>query len=218
MGKFVKGGKAIVAGMRYAARMKRWTSFKTLANNVMWLKRLVNVEIKKYDANVAAASVPSTGTVYPLHEIAQGDTDQQRNGLSIKPLTILIKYTCLNNATAVTTNTRVLLVKDLQQVADTNPAVGDILDGSVAPLYQAPLNNASVGRFKILKDFNIILDNARSNRKDGKIFAKLFGHIRYNGVNATDIQKNGYYLVLVSDQPTNAPLFLFNERLSYADN
>lgn len=194
-----------------------------LAESAYWgvqrLSRLVNVEVKKFDAVVASGTaVNSTGSAYPLHEIAQGDTDQTRDGNSIKPLSNLLSIQLANNATAVNTRLRVLLVKDLQQIADTTPAVSDVLDGSVASFVDAPLNNLAVGRFKILKDRTFTLTTVSAPVINFKWYTKLYGHIRYNGTASTDVQKGGLYLLFVSDQATNTPTMGFNTRLSFTDN
>lgn len=201
--------RSISSGIKMARRA--WT----LATR---LRRLVNVEIKKFDANTSATYVDSTGGLYPLCEVPQGDNDQTRDGKSIKPLSLLIRGECINDATAKTTCTRIMLLQDTQQIADTTPSVSDVLDGTLAPVYMAPLNNETVGRFRVLADFRVMLDDAKVNRKPWTIYKKLVGHIRYNGIASTDIQKGGYYLLCVSDQATNRPTITFNSRLSFTDN
>lgn len=202
----------------YNKKYSTYDIAKKALKSAMALRRLVNVEIKKYDTYSAVANISTTGSIWPLHDMQQGDTSSQRNGLSIKPLSLLIKMQVFNNSTAGTTVTRVLLIKDLQQVADTNPSVSDILDTTLVNAAYAPLNDLTVGRYKVIRDLKVTLDVARSNRKDVNLYEKLFGHIRYNGSASTDIQKSGYYLVVVSDQATNYPSISWNSRLSFADN
>lgn len=221
-----RGERAVRAGLggyksarASVGRMRGYRkSFNWVVKSLKGLRRVINVEKKKFDAVYSVTNIPITGTVNPLHAVAQGDTDQTRDGNSIKPLSLLLRYQSYNNATAGTTAIRVLIFRDLQQVGDTNPSTTDILDDSVAALPDAPLNNNTVGRFKILRDFKIILDTAKSNRKDGKVYIPLYGHIRYNGAAATDIQKGGLYILMVSDQATNYPTMGYNYRLTYVDN
>lgn len=229
LGTALRGAKfavGSVSALRRVARTARWSSFgkyatnaRWLASQVMWLKRMVNVEIKKYDANVAEGTAldSNPGLVYPLHEMAQGDTDQTRSGNSIKPLSVLIRGRLTNNATAVNTLVRVLLVLDTQQIADTTPSVSDILDPSYQ-FWNAPLNNNTVGRFKVLSDRKYQLTTVSTPIREFKIYQKLYGHIRYNGANSTDIQKGGIYLMFISDQATNKPTFGFQTRLAFTDN
>lgn len=202
--------RSISSGIKMARRA--WT----LASR---LRRLVNVEIKKYDAAVSAGTgITSTGSSYPLHEMAQGDTDQLRNGNSIKPLYLRLVMNFVNNSTAVNTRVRYLIIRDMQQVPDTSPAVSDVLDGSVASYCDAPLNNLAVGRYKILRDSVVTMTSVSRPVVNIKLNEKLYGHIRYNGSASTDIQKGGLYLLVVSDQATNTPTFGFNLRLSFTDN
>lgn len=183
------------------------------------LRRLVNVEIKKFDQTIAVGTnVTSSGVCYSCCDIAQGDTDQTRDGNSIKPLGIKFQVRLTNNATAVNTSVRVMVIKDLQQVADTAPTVSEVLDTSIVGAYAAPLNNNTVGRFKVLSDKLISLNTVSKPQMDLMWYQKLYGHIRYNGTSAADIQKGGIYLLIVSDQATNYPTFGFNTRLFYADN
>lgn len=214
----LSAARAAARSAQWARYGNYWKNAKWLYKQVMYLKRMVNVEVKKFDAVVASTNITSTGAVYPLHEMAQGDTDQTRDGNSIKPLYNLLKINLVNNATAVNTRVRLLLVKDLQQVADTTPAVTDILDNSVASLVDGPLNNATVGRFKVLIDKTYTMTSVAKPVLNPKWYTKLFGHIRFNGAASTDIQKGGLFLVAVSDQATNYPTFSFNTRLGFTDN
>lgn len=183
------------------------------------LRRLVNVEVKKFDQTIAVGTnVTSGGTVYSCCDMAQGDTDQTRDGNSIKPLGCKFQLRLANNATAVNTAVRVMVIRDLQQVADTAPTVSDVLDTSIVGAYAAPLNNATVGRYKVLSDKLYSLNTVAKPQMDLMWYQKLNGHIRYNGSAASDIQKNGLYMLIVSDQATNYPTFGFNTRLHFTDN
>lgn len=196
-------------------------SVKDLASyayaGVKQLKRLVNVEKKKFDQTIDT-TVSSTGTVLPLSNVAQGDTDQSRDGSSIKPLYLYGKTRMTLYNAGGDTNLRVMVFQDNQQVSDTSPSISDVLDGSYAlDFTMCPLNNNTVGRYSILMDKNYTLYTDKPILVS-EIKLTLTGHIRYNGANGTDIQKNGLYILLVSNQATEVPTFQFAPRLTYTDN
>jgi len=222
---------------RYGRRMRRrrgrpaWLSFirskKAVSNTgslayMAWkgvkrLKRLVNVEKKKFDQTIDT-TVSTTGSVLPLSNVAQGDTDQTRDGNSIKPLYLFGRARMTLYPSGGDTSLRVILLRDTQQTADTTPVIGDILDGSFALDFTlCPLNNESVGRYTILSDrtYTMYTDKPILTTI---LRVRLGGHIRFNGVNGTDIQKNGLYLLLVSNQATEVPTFQWAPRLTYTDN
>lgn len=187
-------------------------------SGVKYLKKLVNVERKKYDTEVVATSVNnSTGSVTALTTIAQGDNDGERGGLSIKPQSLLIRGTLLCSASASGTMVRIMVVRDNEQVADTDPSINNILDGNITVTALAPLNNLTVGRYTMLYDKLMVLDPQRPF-KSFEIFKELSGHIRYNGTASSDIQKHGMYVCVISNEATNYPTLNFAARLSYTDN
>lgn len=204
----------------YMGKVKRYTGYAYKAYKMaMWLKRLVNVEIKKLDGDIySGASVTNTGSVTQLTAVAQGDTDLTRNGNSIKPLSLLMKGEIQMSTSASNSVVRVMVFKDTQQVADTSPSVGDVLDGSFTNLYLAPLNNETVGRFKVIYDKLFRLNIQGKSSAIINVYKKLYGHVRFNGSASTDIQKGGIYLLVVGDEPTNIPSITLQTRICYSDN
>lgn len=180
------------------------------------IKRLINVEKKKYDIS-ASTTMTTTGVTVPIHTIAEGSDSNQRDGTSIKPLTLLFRANVQHNQTnSGYARNRILIVLDTQQQSDTSPDISDIIGDPT--LMQAPLKVETVGRYKILMDKYIctFIDN-KSSYTINKVF-KLQGHIRYNGTASTDIQKNGYYLIYISDQATNGDALQYFTRLTFTDN
>ena len=108
-----------------------------------------------------------------------------------------------------------MLVLDKQQIGDTPPAVSDILE-TVSPL--SPLATATVGRFTIMKNWFFTTDDTKSQTRIIECYKQFRPHAKYNGVANTDIQKNGLYLVLLSDQSTNTPRIDFTWKVGYHDN
>lgn len=185
------------------------------AKDIWYLKGLVNSEMLKYDISTTSTAVNSSGTIIPLSGIAQGDGDSARTGNSILIRKMLLRMQFYQNAAAANTTFKVLLFMDKQQIGDTAPAVTDVLD-SASTL--SPLNSNTVGRFNVLGSWLFHTSTDRDTVVEKNFFKDLRTHIRYNGNLGTDIQKNGIYLLMISDQGTNIPTVYYNWRLSYHDN
>lgn len=189
---------------------------KQAAKDIWYLKGLVNSEMKHYIVSATANPDNSTGTVVNLVATAQGDSDVgDREGNSILLRNILIRLAITQNVTATSTFYRIMLVQDTQQIGDTAPTVGNVLNSASTT---SSLNTGTAGRFKILKNWFFSTDDFKSNTRNVEYFKDLRLHIRYNGSAASDIQKNGIYLMMLTDQPTNTPSIAYNCKIGYHDN
>lgn len=181
---------------------------------VNYLKGIINSE--KHHHTLNSSVTPSTsGSVISLHEIAQGDTDSTRTGNSILAKSLAFRFLINMNPSATQTYVRILLIQDKQQIADTGPSITDVLHSASV---QSLLLIQHIGRFQVLHDQVVDLDNSLRTTKMTKLYKKLHTHIRYNGSAASDIQKNGYYLMVLSNEATNTPTVFYNTRLSFYDN
>lgn len=161
---------------------------------VKGLRALINSEEFVFDTAYNVTLAANTAVITPLNNIAQGDGQSQRTGNSILMKKLMrMQY----NTTAVAnTLVREILFIDKQQVADTAPVVGDILESSL-PI--AALLKTTSGRFQILEDNLYTLNSASTT---GRVFRKsrmLHKHAFFNGTASTDIQKNGLYKLAISD-------------------
>ena len=169
---------------------------------VKYLKSIVNVERQKLDTNVTAIGVTNTTPlVYPLNGLPVGDSEGSRTGNSILMKYVYSKTVVSIHPSATFSRVRFVIVQDTQQIGDTQPALTDVYE-SVSTI--SLLNKATVGRFKILYDKLYDLDQNNPQIIVDK-YVPLNLHARYNGTASTDIQKNGLYLMLVSNEPTNTP-------------
>lgn len=193
-----------------------WSAWKGMNR----IRRLVNVEKKKLDTAISNSPDNSTFTntfVTHLSAVPLGDSDAQRDGNSIRPQYLLIRGHLVMNGSATNTCVRYIVFQDTQQQSDTIPAVSDVLETSFGFVVNNPLNSETVGRFRIISDWNCVVDT------DNPLYTfkkniRLSGHIRYNGTTGTDIQKDGLYILAVSDQVTNTPTSTLTCRLSFTDN
>lgn len=184
---------------------------------VRYIKGLVNSEMF-HNTLTGAASPLNTGMIIPLSDIAVGDTSVTRTGNSIFARSLTFNINASQNPSSVrNTFVRMILFQDNQQIGDTAPTQSDILESS-SPL--SLLKTGTAGRFKIMKTWEFTL-STQNPAKVIKYYKNFRHHIRYNGVEATDIQKGGLYLLvntsetIISDQP---PRIDYNIRLGYHDN
>lgn len=182
---------------------------------VWYLKGLVNSEML-HIINSSAANVSNTGTIASLTNIGQGDGITSRTGNSILVRNLLIRLTLEQHATATKTFYRIMLVVDTQQIGDTAPGVTDVLE-SASTL--SSLDTNEPGRFVVLKNWFTCTDSAGGTTQALEWYTdNLMLHTKYNGTSSSDIQRNGIYLLLLSDQATNTPSINYNVKIGYHDN
>jgi len=176
--------------------------------------KLINVEKKLVDYQLSA-SADTTPIVQNLAAIDQGDAQHQRSGNSIRPQYITVKGSCSIHGSSTTALLRYVILQDKQQVADTAPSYTDVFE-SASPV--AFMKKTSFGRYSILKDMLIPLGSQENQIQKIDFTMQLNGHIFFNGSATSDIQRNGLWLMVVSDQASNAPGILVNHRMRFTDN
>lgn len=195
-----------------------------LAKKVAKLQKVVRgiaPEVKYFSANSIFSNVADTvGSVAGQLTIAAGTDlfDRISDRIRIKAIRLQVRVDV--STASLGTNptngefTRFLLVQDLQQVSDTIPAAGVIVRSTSTPQFPEPsLDNN--GRFKWLW-VSPLFSHARIC--DSKAIAALTTPLTpsqspvayytkarcdipviFNGTASTDIQKNGIYLVCITN-------------------
>lgn len=186
------------------------------ASGVKYLKSIVNSE-RHYHTRTADLNPSSTGQVVHLTDVGQDDTSTGRTGNSILLRGININLECSMNASITNGETyfRIIVFKDNQQIGDTTPAVTDILESAKTSAF---LNQDHAGRFQILKNYYFSLDSIKGKSRIIRHYINQHLHVRWNGINGSDIQKNGIYILFLSDEPTNTPSVNYNIKLGWHDN
>lgn len=178
------------------------------------LRKLVNVEMKKhdrYDTHTVTTNPEEFGLCY----LPEGSGENQRNGTSIKLQSLYMRAKLTIHPSATYSLCRLVLVQDKQQISDTTSpweacfSTNDILSPTNRELNQ--------GRFTILYDEVIRLDTSKLNFFVKK-YIPIGNHVKYNGAAGSDIQKNGLYLMCISDEVTNGPSLTHYTRITYTDN
>jgi len=145
----------------------------------------------------------------------QGDTPSTRTGNTICVKEISLYGIFQRNATdfAADAYVRMAIVQDLQQVADTAPTAAQIFADTTQPWAAAP-GVEHLGRFKVLWmspvydmwrmrcDSDTLAAGAVTQSTVVDVSLKTNIIVSFNSTAATDIQKNGIYLVWISSVAT----------------
>lgn len=192
-------------------------AFSQLARDVSKLKGMLNVEYKSKD--VAVSETPNTtGTVIYLNDIAGNDSLAGRDGLQVRLKSLQMRLTSEVNVSDVDTFVRIMVVID-KQPQGALPSITDILESTSITSVR---NLSFRKRFVILKD---TVQKLRSGAVSNNIqFMRLYKRLDmksiYNstGSGISNIESNGLFLVLFSDEATNPPTISGTTRVRYLDN
>lgn len=186
-----------------AVDMAQNALLKTLKKDVRKLKK--SQESKRF-IRAMSGYVAQAGTVWDLARIEQGTQEIQRVGNQISPKLLHLRLQIRHpvNSTVLYPEgvlTRIMLVRDTQQVEDTNAVITDILNAVNA---WSPFNITKRERWNVLLDDCVVTNPGGSTLIMYEKYLKMAASkpIRYNGTTSTDIQKNGLYLVLFTDTGT----------------
>lgn len=186
----------------------------TALKGVKYVMGLVNSELYKHDVSYTTP-INNTGVLIPLTGLAEGNGEDDRTGNSI-----LVKSVDMDGSVSMqgSNNTiiKMCLVMDTQQQADTTPSFTDIYESASI---NSHLNKNTVGRFSILwcKYYALNVGSVQTTKVG--FHHAMQEHVRYNGSTGTDIQKNGLYLAIISNQTGAAsPFCELKTRVSYHDN
>lgn len=176
------------------------------------LKRVMKPELKM-KAELVTTTFDSVGKIQDVPRIAEGAGQASRTGLQIRMLDLEFRAQINRNASAATTFCRMVFFMDRRQVSDSKTSVADVLELVNSA---SGINNLNRKRYKILRNKHFFL----TANQDARVFSfrvRLKVVQGYNGALLTDIEKNGVYLLLLSNQPTNVPTIVYFLRMRYTD-
>ncbi len=187
------------------------------------VKRIIDAELKLNDLNVRQINVAATvGLVRHLSNIAQGDTNEERQGNWVKPIslmgTVLVQGDDSGNAVDSMSQFRIAVVvwKENQDVDAIT--VAKVFQSVVNPFQQ--FNVESKGSFKVLWSWvgNVVnqADNAQL-MKMRRFYVKPSMKILFDDA---AFRKYHLFLLMISDTPAGdgVPAISFDTRLRYTDS
>lgn len=196
-------------------------AFKKTYSKKMTVKKLAKavkvlsaVELKRIELSTTVAP-GLTGSISRLDSIAQGTGPTQRIGNAIKSKYLTIRAQFTPSAASTATMGTMFIVRDNQQISDTQPAVSDVINSLGSNSWITRPNYEHIGRFKVLYKKVFLQDGTNCQYVNKTL--NLNHTTRFNGVNTSDIQRNGLYIIFISNQITNVPTFHFVSTVSWID-
>ena len=179
------------------------------------LARYMNVEFKQHILSSSYTGAEA-GDITQLTNIDQGDTDETRDGSSIKITSMLGRIALTKDSNVTTTIVRLIIVLDKQ----TNQAVYSATDLLQTGQVLSSLNIDNGRRFKVLLDRLVTLTDDFP-LKVIKFYKRLNLHIRYDntGNGIADLTQNSLSMFTLDNQTTtNFVNVTYNIKLRYVDN
>lgn len=191
------------------------TQVASLATKVNNMMKAYQPELKVYDTYMSAQIISAGAHLKNLSLIPIGDGQSNRQGHQVSIKSIGLKSFVYWDASAPASGiVSVFLIQDTQQQSDADPTFADIFSFPQTTL--GILNRETIGRYKILYKKKIFQDGQKVVPVETYKSTNI--NIRYNGVALGDLQKNGLYLVAVSESVVQLPRITYHLRLRYTDN
>lgn len=203
---------------RYSYKRRRGGSALKKATTA--LRKVRKLEKKQetkthYIALFTQSNVTTAGVVGNIGFVAQGDAT--RDGNKISPYLLRITLHWLGDAAGVDDVYRSIIYWDTKTVKGATAAVTDVLMEANS---LSMLKHDNRGRFIILYDQCFTGSNDASVRLSfiAKLRIKLNKSILYDGPLASDIVKNGLYMIHITNTSANHPDLSYTFQLDYNDN
>lgn len=207
---------------RYTKRAAKKTDAFDMArmawSGVKRLSRYVNTEIK-YNDQTPGGTIGNTGTVINLSPIAVGDSTTTRDGNSIKPMRLSVKFHCQMTSPSTFSSVRLIIFRGNNE-RNILPTVAGIFENATSILS----HKYDEHRFqtKFLYDKTFTMSNTGKAAFDVSFSLKLYGHINFDDTSASPLiaTNGGVYALLIGEyySATNFPGYSMISRLSYIDN
>lgn len=184
------------------------------------VKKLLNVEFKHHDAS-ASATPSSSGAVYLLSTIPQGDGPSTRDGSSVRIKSLTIHgYASYNTSSTDPPKRSILRVMVVQARTDQSPTTATLLDNADV-LSMRNLDYTGNQYFSVLADRTIHME-VYNPQKPLSFQINDFPeeHIEWDNSDTagTNYKKGGIYIFAISDQSTYTPTYEYQSRVRYIDN
>ena len=181
---------------------------------------MVNVEYKLKNTVSTGVAISNTASIGSHFTLSQGDTDQTRDGNTVRWKSYYLKYFITQHASATQTQVRVMVLIDLKP-AGAVPAVSDIFfDSSATDILVSQRNPVNSDRFLILYDRLHMMSSAGKNFDQGKFYKKMSFKVKYSGTAGTvaDLFDKNLISLVISNEATNTPTFTGQHTLRFIDN
>lgn len=198
---------------------------RTAWRAAMQLKRIVNVEHKTFDYAETGIAATASWQIRNLSGISQGDTDNTRDGDSVKPLSISVRILLRGAGGSQDTNRnylRIILLRGKHENGDGTTQYLDAYEDGAAGIVDLLKFKQAEERYNstTLHDKTYSVSPTVSMSNDTYNFmefvVKLNGHIDFPGT-GTAPNNGGLYLLFATVDPSGQA-FDVHSRIIYTDN
>ncbi len=212
-----------MARIRRKFRRKRFKRGRPRRKRRMTAAKMAVSQPELKIRDVLYSTTASVSVSVSNHEtfIAEGTLQSERIGKQIVVKSFHLKATLASDpAGRVHTCCRIAVVQDKQQIANTISTAGQVWESGTDP--QTFREKDHMGRFKIWWVRSFLLSNGGDMPQNAKVNINVnFPRglkVRYTGSAATQIAKNGLYLMFISNADGGQPSQLGGHaRLKYYD-
>lgn len=179
----------------------------------------IRPEVKRYDQSPNGATVPSTGTLVQLNQIAQGTGDSQRVGNRVYLRYLRFAAAIVQNPTTYTSGTvRFLIFVDTEGNPANPPTLANVLEFDTAGNgLVSPIDSDYTQRYTVLMDKRISVSATGPEELTFKKFRKLNVISSWSGSSATAYDKHSIWLLMVSGVPADGPSVIYSSRIAFVD-
>lgn len=222
----VAKNKALLASIRKYNAAKRAALSKPQKSQVRKIakRQVTNILESKYIDASYTMSPTYNGLINPLVNIARGDTDAERDGDTVRGRSLMLYFDATVNTLSSGTNVFRIIIFSWKPQRDSAspPAVNDVLantSSGVGSLY-APLCDLNHdGRQDFVVHYDKIFTLCQSSNTSQIVKRrrlKVKRKMQFDGSSVT-ITTNEPYVLVISDQQTNAPTVHIRTRYNFLD-
>ncbi len=195
--------------------------YRRMLNKSLRMAKFLNAEFKFIDTTREATLGSGSAYIQPLVLSIQGDTDNDRNGNSIKVTSLYINFHLILQAGVHANVIRIIVYRDSQTngaLLSTADLLAETADPQLAVI--SPLNIDNKYRFRVLHDKICPLGDGQLVNFYYKKHFTLNDHIRYKSNTGTisDLTSVSYGIMAFSDASSNMPTLNLYARMRYVDN
>lgn len=188
----------------------------SLLRTVASLVSKVNSELKYVDTSTSG-SLTTSGVITCLTNVAEGDTQLNRNGISQLNHSTLNRLKIILNSGASTCTCRSIIFVWNENAQETAPTLAKILEDPTNIL--SPLDIESSKDYTIIRDKIITLTTGSYPMYYSNKYIKLNPlHSKYSSTTSSSQTSGHIYQLIMSDTVANNPSFILYNRLRYYDN
>lgn len=180
------------------------------------VKKIISKQHERKFAEVATASLTPSATMATanahLSGIAQGDSEETRDGNELRVKSIRVNYTIQQNPSATATMVRVVIARMKSTINDTAPDWNNIF---VEDTIETHKDHRLAQRFNILMDRTHLLGDKILQL--GKYYKACDYKVKFNGPASNDYESGNLFIWFVSNEVLNTPTVRYSTQVSFED-